>query len=156
MSSFIALRAQIENITAPIHSPQTQRMVFISNLRLCFCLRESRLDCMCVSVWGRGMEGMVVFVLFPRECFNNVNTVAAVHICDLSWACLCIPRHSQMETSEHFFKDCIYNAKAAMALGASAVVLTLVNTTAQAYWCYNISMHCVSLNRSHCHILARS
>lgn len=34
MSSIIALRAQIENITAPIHSPQTQRMVFISNLRL--------------------------------------------------------------------------------------------------------------------------
>lgn len=34
MSSIIALRAQIENITASIHCPQTQRMVFISNLSL--------------------------------------------------------------------------------------------------------------------------
>lgn len=34
MSSIIALRAQIGNITASIHCPQTQRMVFISNLSL--------------------------------------------------------------------------------------------------------------------------
>lgn len=53
MSSIIALWAQIENITAPIHSPQTQRMVFISNLSLLSgwgSARPARVY-MCVCAW---------------------------------------------------------------------------------------------------------
>lgn len=48
MSSIIALGAQIENITAPIHSPQTQRMVFISNLSLLSGWESTHPVCVCV------------------------------------------------------------------------------------------------------------
>lgn len=50
MSSIIALGAQIENITAPIHSPQTQRMVFISNLSLLSGWESTHPVCVCVCV----------------------------------------------------------------------------------------------------------
>lgn len=57
MSSIIALRAQIENITASIHCPQTQRMVFISNLSL-------------LSGWGSiGVSECV----HARECVEEEN-----------------------------------------------------------------------------------
>lgn len=132
MSSIIALRAQIENITASIHCPQTQRMVFISNLSL-------------LSGWGsvgvservrarecveeeNEMKGKVV-------CFCKVIAADAADIGGLPWTFLSHPLPLAEGDLRAVLKTDVYILNAE-ALGADAAAPTLVSVD-------TISMHCV-------------